>query len=228
MAAFFRDLLEKFTEPVFLERVGRKFHFGETQSEKLQAVAEEMLPLMYGEAFWERRTSCVWNAYQMQNSGAAYEDVVMSLGSGLDRLQDKYTEKGALSESYMLETLASELLLDSYGAYNRYVQENTDWHVARYHFPGSEEKLSLEMVPMLLKGSERITCNAAFCILPKKSVVFIAQLTQDMQTHCEAICAGCSNLHCPNRVADDSPKGRLIARMADLPLSYGYRRIFNI
>lgn len=41
----------------------------------------------------------------------------------LDDLQESYHEKEQLSESYMLEALASELLLMGYGAYNRYVRE---------------------------------------------------------------------------------------------------------
>ncbi|HBA47819.1 MAG TPA: hypothetical protein DCZ91_08480 [Lachnospiraceae bacterium] len=52
-----------------------------------------------------------------------YEDVIVSSGSSLDSLQESYHEKERLSESYMLEALASELLLIGYGAYNRYVRE---------------------------------------------------------------------------------------------------------
>lgn len=238
MAAFFPDLLDGFTEPAFLEKVRTKFHFGEAQSEKLQKVAEEMLPWMRREAFWESRPSRVRDGQGQhaesigedadESTGAVYEDVVMSLGGGLDSLQESYTEKGMLSESYMLETLASEILLKGYGAYNRSVQEHTKLHVARYYFPGSEAQLPLDMVPVLLQGFDRrVTCNDAFCILPKKSVVFIARLTQDAQMRCESICVGCGNIHCPNRVPDDSPRGRLLARMADLPMSYGYSRILG-
>lgn len=204
MADFFPDLLERFSGIAFWESVCRKYHYGKAQEVELRAVAEEMLPLMQREAFWESRESGALNGKLKEAAGAAYEDVIMSLGSSLDSLQESYHEKGLLSESYMLEALASELLLMGYGAYNRYVREKRNWHVARYHFPGSEEDFPLEMVPELLKGfHSQITCNAAYCIIPKKSVVFVAELTQDEQVQCESICADCHNVHCPNRVGRD-------------------------
>lgn len=98
-----------------------------------------------------------------------HEQVVMSLGNGVDRLQEKYSERGLLSQSYMIEVMASELLLQGYVAYNYYIKENTDWHVARYHFLGSEENYPLEMMPDLLRElTPLITCNSAFVCCPKR------------------------------------------------------------
>ena len=228
MAAFFPEVLEAFLSPDFLEGVRRKFHYGDTKTAAFQAVAQEMLPLMREEAFWDSRAFSVEGRQPGESADAVYESVIMSLGGGLDTLQERYSEEGRLSESYMLEVMASELLLKGYGAYNRYVQENRDRHVARYHFLGSEEAFPLELLPELLQESaERIVCNSAFCLMPKKSVVFVAELTQDSKVRCESICVGCHNLHCPNRAKDDSPRGRMLARMADIPLSYGYSRIFG-
>ena len=208
MAAFFTDLLDSFAEPVFLEKVRIKFHFGEAQAADLRAVAEEMLPLMRQEAFWERRESRVpeqqGGKKGIYGKEGVYEEVVMSLGSGVDALQESYGRREMLSESYMLETLANELLMQGYAAYNRYLAEHADWHVAVYHFPGSGEGFPLEMLPGLLEGyGPRITCNAAFCISPKKSVAFVAELTQDEKIRCAGICAGCSQIRCPNRMAGD-------------------------
>ena len=228
MADFFPDLLEGFPEKAFLEGVCRKYHYGKAQEVELKAVAEEMLPLIRREAFWESRESGSLNGKLKETAGAAYEAVIMSLGSSLDSLQESYHAKEQLSESYMLEALASELLLVGYGAYNRYVKEKGNWHVARYHFPGSEENFPLEMVPELLKGFQcQLTCNAAFCIIPKKSVVFVAELTQNEKIQCESICADCHNMHCPNRVERDFFRGRMLAKVADMPLNYGYSRIFG-
>ena len=152
MADFFPELLERFVDAAFLKDVCRKYHYGKEQEMELRAVAEEMLPLMLKEAFWESTESSLFCGGQKRTADAAYEDVIMSLGSSLDSLQERYHEKGQLSESYILEALARELLFISYGAYNCYVKEKKDWHVARYHFPGSEENFPLEMVPELLKG----------------------------------------------------------------------------
>ena len=223
MADFFTDLLDGFLNPSFLEKVRDKFHYEETRSSELQAVAEQMHPLMREEAFWERNVSSL-----QKSSGAVYEDVVMSLGAGIDSLQDHYSSQGMLSRSYMLEVLASELLLQGYGAYNRYIEKNTDRHVARYHFLGSEDSFPLSMLPSLLDITDgRITCNEAFCMLPKKSVAFVAELTQDEKVRCEGVCVGCNRRQCPNRIAGNHPDQGIIARMADLPLTYGYGRIFG-
>ncbi|MBD5524631.1 MAG: hypothetical protein HDR04_09455 [Lachnospiraceae bacterium] len=223
MADFFTDLLDGFLNPSFLEKVRDKFHYEATQSSELQAVAEQMLPLMRKEAFWERNISSL-----QKTSGTEYEDVVMSLGAGIDSLQDHYSSQGMLSRSYMLEVLASELLLQGYGAYNRYVEKNTDRHVARYHFLGSEDSFPLSMLPRLLDISDgRIICNEAYCMLPKKSVAFVAELTQDEKVHCEGVCVGCNRRQCPNRIAGNHSDQSLLARMADLPLTYGYGRIFG-
>lgn len=225
MELFSSELLDEFKSPDFLAKVQRKYHFDREQTAQIRTVAEEMLPAIRADAL------CVTQAYSLvskqpvTNSDTAYECVAMSLGKGVDLLQERYSEKGLLLESYIVEVLASELLLQGYHAYNKYIIEHTPWHVARYHFPGSEEALPLEVLPSLLQNlTYKITCNAAFCMQPKKSVVFISELTQDEAVHCKAICVGCTNTSCPNRTAEN----RLIRkRMADLPLTYGYSRIFG-
>lgn len=228
MSTFFSDVLDKFLSPAFLEKVRIKFHYGETQVSEFQAVAEEMLPLMREEAFWERKEFVVKSQHLIDNIDATYESVVMSLGSGVDCLQEKYSEKGMLSQSYMIEVLSSEILMQGYDAYNRYIRENTDWHVARYHFWGSEEEFPLEMLPQLLNEfALKVACNSAFCMIPKKSVAFISELTQDESVKCEGVCAGCNNLHCPNRMTDDHTAKKRMTEMTDMPLTYGYSRIFG-
>lgn len=243
MSPFFTELLDNYPGPAFLEKVRGKYHYEKDWSEALKKSALEMLPFLQKEAFWES-TPAEWSdtvsylqsAPEEENAagsrrkaaGTKYERVVISLGAGLDRLQEQYSEQGSLSKSYMLEALAGELLMESYVAYNRYVAETTDWHVARYHFPGSEEAYPLEMLPELLAGlTKRVTCNAAFCLIPKKSVVFVAELTQEESVQCEGICMGCHKMHCTNRIEDDFQTKRRMARMTDMPLHYGYSRIFG-
>lgn len=223
MEAFFPELLDGFLDRDFIEKVREKFHYEEADSGGLQAVAGEMLPLMRREACWEVCAPWIWKGGEEKN--AAYEGVVMTLGKGLDHLQERYHKEGMLTESYMLEALASELLLHGYRAYNRHVKAAGEWHVARYHFPGSEKSLPLDALPHMLSSfSVEVSCNEAFCILPKKSVVFLAQLTQDEQVRCEGICAGCGNVRCSNRMEEDAQMER---RITDMPLTYGYQRIFG-
>lgn len=217
---FEKENLEEFVSPAFQENVRVKFHFEEEQTGLIREVAEELLPVLQREAFWVR-TAYIQPAMQKESSqirqacGAknrqsadvpdkAYECVAMSLGHGVDQLQESYSEKGLLLQSYIVEALTGELLMRGYDAYNRYIASNTDWHVARYHFPGSEDSFPLEMLPELLQDlTQEITCNAAFCMIPKKSVVFISELTQDETVRCQEICDGCGNTACPNRVGEN-------------------------
>ncbi len=223
MEAFFPELLDSFLDREFIKKVCEKFHYEEIRLGELQTVAGEMLPLMRKEAFWEVCAPWVWDCGE--KTDAVYECVVMTLGPALDCLQESYHKEGMLTKSYMLETLASELLLQGYRAYNRHVREVCGWHVARYHFPGSEKNLPLEILPHILsRFSVQVSCNEAFCILPKKSVVFLAELTQDEQVKCEGICVGCGNVRCSNRMEEDAQIGHTIT---DIPLTYGYRRIFG-
>lgn len=208
MQAFFPELLDSFLDIKFIKKVCEKFHYEEINLSELQAVAGEMLPLMRREAFWEVCAPWTWDCGEKKD--AVYEGVVMTLGKGLDCLQESYHKEGMLTESYMLEALASELLLHGYKAYNHHVRETGGWHVARYHFPGSEKSLPLEMLPdMLSRFSVQVSCNEAFCIMPKKSVVFLAELTQDETVRCEGICVGCENVRCSNRMEEDAQLGQV-------------------
>lgn len=239
---FFPVLLEEFVSPTFLEKVRIKFHFEEEQTAEIRKVAEDMLPVLRKDAFWVRaayltkmrqidlpethpREGRSENGQSAECLEPMYEKVGMSLGKGIDLLQEGYSERGKLLQSYIVEALSGELLMRGDDAYNRYVAEHTAWHVARYHFPGSEDSFPLEMLPELLKDlTQEITCNATFCMLPKKSVVFVSELTQDETVHCEGICVGCGNTACPNREKESDP---IRNKLADMPLTYGYSRIFG-
>ena len=143
-------------------------------------------------------------------------------------------QNGFLTASYMIEVLSSELLLESYRAYTEWVVVHRNLHVARLHFLGSvagesgssekklNDRLQLENLPVLLWELQMpVTCNEAYCMIPKKSVVFYAELTKDAFTKCSGICLGCGRRDCPNRMED---KEMVPLRFADLsarPLCYG-------
>lgn len=219
MAEFFPDLLKRFTETDFLKNVCRKYHYGESQIAELRTVAEEMLLSMCREAFWERSRLSREDGRRIGGgTDIVCEKVVISLGSGVDSLQDRYSSKERLTQSYMIEVLAGELLMQSYEAYNTYVREHTNLHVARYHFPGSEETFPLETLSDLLRGfTDKVICNAAFCMQPKKSVVFAAELTEDESVQCRGVCVGCNSMHCPNKLysADIIRYNQFVAVNAD-------------
>lgn len=220
---FFPEIWEAFSKEGFLKNVCRKYHYGETDMESLRCTAEAMLPRMGEQACWNHRLFGV--------SGVPVgSEAVITLGKGLDELQEEYSSKGLLSECYMVEALSSELLLLSYSAYNRELEKESGLHVARLHFLGSEETYPMTILPDLLKRLQMsVSCNEAFCMVPKKSVAFYTELTEDRAVRCPGICVGCNSRHCPNRIEEreNITLKKMLADMTDVPLSYGYRRIFG-
>lgn len=195
MRAYFADLLEKFQSPDFARAVCKKYHYREEDLESLCGVAKAMLSTLGKEAGWEHRLVFAEDHWETETA--------MTLGEGIDTLQEHYLSQGLLSEGYMVEVLAGELLLQGYGAYNRAVEQETSYHVKRYHFPGSGEKYPIESLEALLERlGMPVRCNAAFCMIPKKSVAFTAELTREANVRCQGICMGCSSLSCPNRVGE--------------------------
>lgn len=98
-----------------------------------------------------------WNHRLFGVSGTPVgSEAVITLGKGLDELQEEYSSKGLLSECYMVEALSSELLLLSYSAYNRELEKESGLHVARLHFLWSEETYPMTILPDLLK---RLRCR---------------------------------------------------------------------
>ena len=221
MKTFYEEVIDGITAQAFLENIKNKYHYQNDQLTDLIRAARELLPLLRQDAHWEHRIiygelfgGKFWRDLSapetLGDQCITYSEVVMTLGEGPDLLQEQYLSQGHLSECYMVESLTSELLLQGYAAYNRYIAENTDFHVARYHFPGSEDAFPLNCLPEILERIKLpVRCNKAFCMIPKKSVVFVAELTQDKPQLCQGICVGCTSINCPNRMEDDSQIGRM-------------------
>ncbi|MBE5862034.1 MAG: hypothetical protein E7295_04200 [Lachnospiraceae bacterium] len=192
---------------------------------------------------------------------AGVRAVVMTLGAGVDQLQEDMLAAGKLTEAYMVEVLGSEILLLAYSALNAWVKEHTDFVVKRYYFLGVGEyvtiyeadqdgmgggheaedhktarthtetaaRISLELATlpdMLERSGLPVTCTEGYCMMPKKSVAFYAELTKDRTVTCEGICMGCGRKDCPNRMdALERTRGN---RTLDRPLTYGYARILGL
>ena len=220
MQTFFSEITALCSYEQFLHSVMEKYHYDPEEYPNLKRLAGEMIPCLETEAGWQDRE----NKETFPGRDQSFLAVGITLGKGIDALQEKDLQNGFLTESYMIEVLSSELLLKSYRAYTEWVAVHRNLHVARLHFLGGEisetsepqigSLLRLSNLPMLLQElALPVTCNAAYCMIPKKSVVFYAELTKDPFTKCAGICLGCGRRDCPNR--------------PNRPLSYGYARIFS-
>lgn len=122
--------------------------------------------------------------------------VIATLGSGPDRLQDGYAAKGMLTESYMAECICMELLRKACGELNEKIRGKYGLFVEKMFFPGSELPLEAMEGIFAQAGQTAVSYNPCFVLSPKKSVAYLAQLGNRA---CGEPCDSCSNKGCPNR-----------------------------
>lgn len=200
---FFDTLTESLTNASFLREFCVKYHYGEPQLPLLAAVAVSMQEAIRED---EERGKAGWNSGSVCEADRKEDPegipliccpVCVTLGPGIDVLQEDYLQKGLLSEAYMVENLAGELLLKSYSLWGEGLGPLC---VRRYHFPGSGEECPVEALPGLLEELDvPVVCTSSYCMLPKKSVAFYAELTHKRDESCQGICGGCGYRDCPHR-----------------------------
>ena len=226
MEQLFAEVTELCRDDKFLHSVMKKYHYAEEAYSTIKNMAEQMLPCLKSEAGWQDSDF----GKTFPEGEQSFFAVGITLGKGIDELQEQYLKNGLLTESYIIEVLSSELLLKSYRSYTEWVAKHRDLHVARLYFLGSEisdskalqpestvtslqQWLHLEQLPEVLKKLELpVTCNEAYCMIPKKSVVFYAALTLDSSVKCAGICLGCGRRDCPNRMEEKEAFSRSINR----------------
>lgn len=169
----------------FLGQIQVRYHYEERDRAQLKLVAADMANCMK----WQESTYLVW-----QEDVPGQVIVVMTLGVGIDLLQERYAKSGRMMESYMVESIAGELLMLGYAQLEQFIREKTGCYVSAYHFLGSEEAYPLEAMRGILEmtGQNKVVCNEAGCLTPKKSVVFLAELTNQENSSCGRLCDTCA------------------------------------
>lgn len=225
-----KEILDLPMGSALLDAVMEKYHFGVEHREAAGPAEERFEEAVRGNAgFWRG----VVRSGPLRENGIQLPPMLtaaITLGGKVDKLQQEYVRQGLLLEAYLIEALAGEALLCAYALFNERVDRMTDWHVAKYHFFGSDEYPLTEMPDALAQLSqEEIFCNPACCLKPKKSVVFLAELTDDKNVRCEGVCAGCMRDDCVNRcfVQHTQKDSLRWPDFAGRPLPYGYARIFG-
>jgi hypothetical protein len=146
----------------------------------------------------------------------------------------------------MLDCIANELMLDMYQEFNGVYARFHRRYVQRYVFAGDE--LELTRIPLMLQDirgrkqetehvseeeqqplktccDQGITANEYGVLLPSKSVVFYAVLSENPNQECEGLCIGCNNVNCENRIVREEKADRENTNGKNL--NYGYQRIFG-
>ena len=182
----------------FLEQVRSRYHFEEKDKALLKGVASDLAGCLK----WKEA------AYLMFEDGTdtvRRATAVVTLGSDVDLLQERYQNTGRMLESYMLESIGGELLMLGYGMLEAWIRENTGYQVAAYHFFGDDEAHPLSAMPEILARAKqhKVVCTAGYCLKPKKSVFEMELAPAEAcgeTAHGGRICAHCSRRDtCPNR-----------------------------
>ena len=148
-----------------------------------------------------------------------------TLGGGVDRLLEEWSDKGQILDSYAADCLAMEALQCLYGLLEDELVK-TNAYIERYQFPDPEEEGEKNMAYILkqLQCSETIGLTDDGTLRPMKSVVFIGILTADQKKRCSTICRDCGRVDCPSRYSLHMGNYR---EPGVLRYSYGYQRIFG-
>ena len=204
--------LEAGLDPEDIQGVIKRYGFARSDLPLLTALARVLRPLARCRAYyiWKRKEEPV-----------AYEDfavVFLSLGEGVDALQEVYLEREAVSEGYMIDCLASEWLAKAYGECVARLQSESGKQAVKIDFLGDTYPLSLMEKWYGEFAGMPVTFNAQYVLRPKKSVAFLLPM-EAAQEGCREkaaahICKNCGNENC-------------LLREKEAPVNYGYRRIFG-
>ncbi len=197
-----RETLEPYMEAGAYAQMLSRYHFRQSDEEKLRMLTDLLLR--------EAEPALYYAPYRPEDSSRLA--VLVTLGAGVDELQRRYTEEGRLSESYMIECIAMELLGSAYEQSAERIHDHYGLWIGGFAFLGDQEPIEeMEELFRVLKPRD-IFYNQAYMLTPKKTVAFYTTLTKKRQeAYCNQ-CESCRNTKCAHRRAH---------------LTYGYQQIFG-
>jgi hypothetical protein len=172
-------------------RMLQKYHFQDSDQPLLQDNYALLLPHIHAKGYFALDVPVASITYDSYALG------LVTLGNGIDELQQEYTKQQNLTESYMLDCLGLELLSKSYQEVVKEVQRMTDKWVTSIDFLGDTYPLSLLPKFFEILHPEDISYNRDFMLTPLKSVSFLLPLSDTKTEHdvCN-LCTHCGNEQC--------------------------------
>lgn len=197
-----REKLELYLEDNACAQMRSRYHFSKGDEARIRALTDRLLsvaePVLYYAPKSAGEQGCL--------------AVLVTLGAGVDELQDACTKDGLLGESYMVECIAMELLGSAYEQSAERIYGHYGLWPGRFAFLGSERPIEETEVLFRMLRPADISYNQAYMFTPKKTVAFYTTLTAKRQeSYCNQ-CETCRNTRCANRRAS---------------LTYGYQQIFG-
>lgn len=208
-----------------------RYHFQQTDKPMLQGLYQALSPLLDIHA-------CYLSTAQLSHVDLEqYAAVFLTLGDGIDALQNLYLQSNHVSEAYMLECIGMELLTKAYEAFAGKLQKSLERRAVRMHFIGDTYPYSIMDEMREKMGEINISFNAQYSMTPQKSVAYLLELAEIdgkaykqeyamarseqikhthntlCHVHLAHMCADCKNVDCEYRQKEN--------------YTYGYQTIFG-
>lgn len=159
-----------FTEKELMQEMGR-FRFQETDLDCIRKVNRSLVPMLDIRAFYDER-------------GKAYI-VFVTLGTGIDRLQEQFSLEEKVFEEYVTECLGMVYLSRAYEKV--FAAMSVQEKKALKEFCFWEDCYGIEdLVPLLNEYSQTgIICSSEGVMSPSKSVVMLVWLCHNREKACQ-------------------------------------------
>ena len=206
-----RELLQVHLQDRQYRAMLTRYHFVEHDLEQLKQIGglveSEASPAIYYDVIGENVAVAGVRDSAVKTERVA---VIVTLGSGVDELQDRYMLRERLTEGYMVECVSMELLRLAYEQAAEHIHERLGGWMSGFQFVGDQIPFEhMEEIFGYLAPQE-VNYNEAYMLRPKKTVVFLTNLCDERAGSYCHICEDCTNLTCQNR-----------------NLTYGFQRIFG-
>lgn len=192
-----------FSEKELMREMGR-FRFQETDLDCIMKVNRSLVPVLDIDAFYTRR-------------GEEYL-VFVTLGTGIDRLQEQFGREEKVFEEYVTECLGMVYLSRAYEKIFAAMSVQEKKILKEFCF--WEERYGIEaLVPLLNEYSQTgIICSSEGVMSPSKSVVMLVWMCQNKENTCQSaadreklmqgMCRQCKN-KCEYGIAREKEMKRL-------------------
>lgn len=197
-----REALHPYITENVYDQILSCYHFQEKEEPLIRSLTERI---------YQAADSAVYFAYKSPREESRLA-VLVTLGVGVDDLQEEYNAAGHLTESYMIECIAMELLKNAYEQAAEKIYGHYGLWMNGFDFLGDRVPIE-EMEEMFaILEPEEISYNQAYMLTPKKTVAFYTTLTDIREAAFCNLCSTCSHTKCIHRRGN---------------LTYGYQRIFG-
>ncbi len=197
-----RETLQPYIADNTYEQMLSRYHFRSADEGKLRILTDQLL---------KKAAPAVYFGGKNPEAESRLA-VLVTLGAGVDDLQEAYTLKEKLMESYMIECIAMELLQNAYEQTADIIYSHYGHWMGGFDFLGDSVPVKRMEEVFAILQPEEISYNQAYMLLPKKTVAFYTTLTDSRKAAYCNVCSTCSHTKCIHR------KGNL---------TYGYQQIFG-